>query len=81
MFKIGRVTHYYDKIGVAVVELNSSLAVGDKVRFVKEGETLFEQEINSIQVEHEKKDTAGSGDVVGLKTNEEVKTGTEVFKI
>jgi len=29
--KIGRVTHFYDKIGVAVVELTSSIGVGDRV--------------------------------------------------
>lgn len=81
MFKIGRVTHYYDKIGVAVVELDNSLGVGDKIKFVKDGEDLFSQDIDSIQVEHEKINTASRGDVVGLKTVQEVKAGTEIFKI
>lgn len=81
MFKIGTVSHYYDKIGVAIVELDSLLAVGDKIKFVRDGQDLFSQSVESIQVEHEKKDSAGKGDVVGLKTNEEVKQGTEVFKI
>jgi len=81
MFKIGKVSHFYDKIGVAIVELDGNLATGDSVRFMKDGETLFEQVIDSIQVEHEKKDNASRGDVVGLKTNEVVKEGTEIFKI
>ena len=80
MFKVGTVTHYYDKIGVAIVELNNTLSVGEKVKFIKDGESLFEQTIESIQVEHKKLDSANAGDVVGLKTNEVVKTGTEIFK-
>lgn len=81
MFKIGHVTHFYDKLGVAIVELDGTLSVGDNVKFVRGGEDLFEQKVDSIQVEHEKKDSAGKGDVVGLKTNEVVKEGAEVFKI
>ena len=81
MFKIGRVTHFYDKLSVAIVKLDSTLSVGDNIKFVSGGKDLFEQTVESIQIEHEKKDTAGKGDVVGLKTNEKVREGTEVYKI
>ncbi len=79
--KVGKVTHYYDKIGVAIVELDGTLSVGDKVKFVRGGEDLFEQEVDSIQIEHEKVDSAKKGDVVGLKTKELIKDGAEVYKI
>ena len=81
MFKVGRITHYYDKIGVAIVELDGTLSVGDRVKFTKDGEDLFEQSVDSIQVEHDKKETATKGDVIGLKTQKEVKEGVEVFKV
>ncbi len=81
MFKVGRVTHYYDKIGVAVVELSSPLSSGDTVRFVRGGEELFDQKIDSIQVEHKKLDFADRGSVVGLKTEKEVREGAEVYKL
>jgi putative protease len=81
MFKVGTVSHFYDKIGVAIVELNDTLSVGDKIRFVRGGEDMFEQVVESIQVEHKKLDSAGSGDVIGLKTNETVKEGAEIFKV
>ncbi|MCX6703976.1 MAG: translation elongation factor-like protein [Candidatus Woesebacteria bacterium] len=81
MFKVGKVSHYYDKLSVAIIDLDGTLSVGDKVKFARGGEDLFEQKVESIQIEHEKKDSAGKGDVVGLKTNEAVKEGTEVFKI
>ena len=80
MFKVGKVTHYYDKIGVAVVELDGTLSVGDRIKFSHAGKDLFEQIVESIQVEHEKLDSANRGDVVGLKTNEKVLEGTEIFK-
>ncbi|KKR30535.1 hypothetical protein A2715_05960 [Candidatus Woesebacteria bacterium RIFCSPHIGHO2_01_FULL_39_32] len=80
-FKVGKVTHYYDKIGVAIVELDAELGVGDKIKFVRGGEELFEQDVSSIQVEHQKIDKASKGDVVGLKTENEVKEGAEVYKL
>jgi translation elongation factor EF-1alpha len=81
MLKVGVVTHFYDKIGVAIIELKGTLSVGEKVKFVRAGEDLFEEVVESIQVEHKKLDSAGKGDVIGLKTNEAVKEGTEVFKV
>ena len=81
MFKVGKVTHYFDKIGVAIVELSGDLATGDKIKFVRGGEDLFEQAVDSIQIEHEKKESASKGQVVGIKTSEAVKEGAEVFKI
>ena len=80
LFKVGRVSHYYDKLGVAIIDLDGTLSVGDKVKFVRGGEDLFSQTVDSIQIEHEKKDSAKKGDVVGLKVNEALKEGTEVYK-
>ncbi len=78
--KIGRVSHYYDKIKVAIVTLDLDLAVGDKIKFVRGGEDLFTQKVDSIQIEHEQKQLAQKGDVVGIKAKKDVKDGAEVFK-
>lgn len=80
MFKVGTVNHYFDKIGVAIVELCGTLSVGEKIKFVKDSEDLFSQVVESIQVEHKKLDSANSGSVIALKTNEAVKAGSEIFK-
>jgi len=80
-FKIGKVTHYFDKIQVAIVEISGNLAVGDKIKFVRGGEDLFEQVVTSIQIEHEKKDSASKGEIVGIKVEKELKEGAEVFKL
>lgn len=81
MFKIGIVAHYYDKIGVAIVKLDGLLAVRDKVRFTKNGEYLFDQEITEIQVGHKKLESANKGTLIGIKTREVVPEGTEIFKL
>lgn len=80
-FKVGRVTHYYDKIGVAVVELDDTLAVGDKIKFSRGGEDLFEQEVSSMQIEHEKVQEAKGGQTIGLKVEQQVRDGADVYKV
>lgn len=79
--KIGSVSHYYDKIKVAILNLTSDIKVGDKIKFVRGGEELFSQNVDSIQVEHKSIDSASSGDVIGLMVENDVKEGTEVYKI
>ncbi len=78
--KVGKVTHYYDKLGVAIVELKATLKVGDKIKFKGHG-TDFEQEVDSLQIDHEKVEKASAGKVVGLKSAQKVKEGTEVEKV
>ncbi|MEK7116958.1 MAG: hypothetical protein AAB837_02230 [Patescibacteria group bacterium] len=80
MKKVGKVTHYYDNIGVAIVELEATLKVGDKVKFEGHGAD-FEQEVTSLQVNHEQVEKASAGDAIGLKTDQKVKEGTEVKKV
>ncbi|MEA1909595.1 MAG: translation elongation factor-like protein [Patescibacteria group bacterium] len=76
---IGKVTHYYDKIGVAIIELTDTLKVGDKVTFAK-GEDEKEQSVDSIQIEKASVDKAEKGTIVGVKTEEPIKEGSEVYR-
>ncbi len=76
---IGKVVHYFDKLGVAIINLDSgSLKVGDKIRF-KRGEEEFAQKVTSLQVEHEEVDSVKKGDSFGLKVDKPTKPGTEVY--
>lgn len=77
---IGKVTHYYDKISVAIVKLMLGLKEGDKVKFTG-NKTDFEQEIESIEIEHEKVKKAKKGDVVGIKTKEKVRENDLVYLV
>jgi len=74
---IGKVIHYYDKIGVAIIKLSGNLKVGDQVKFVK-GDDELEQTIDSMQVEKAAVESAKKGDVIGVKTESPVKEGTLV---
>lgn len=78
--KIGKITHYFGKIGVAVLELSDELKVGDTIHVVG-GDREFNQTIGSIQIEHQSVEKAGSGEAVGLKTDQMVKEGDVVFKV
>lgn len=79
-FKVGNITHYYDKIGVAVVDVLGTIAVGDKIK-ISGHEKEFEQTVESMQIEHENVETAKKGQTVGLKVDQSVQKGDEMFKI
>ncbi len=76
--QIGKVTHYYDKISVAVVELTKKLTVGSKIKFSGHDKE-FTQEVSSMQIEHQQIKEAKKGDAIGLKVNEPVKPGDTVY--
>lgn len=77
---IGKVTHYFGNIGVAVIDITDKLEVGDSIRIVG-GETDFNQSIESIEVDHKKVEEAKKGDSVGLKVSQKVREGYRVYKL
>nr|HID14189.1 translation elongation factor-like protein [Anaerolineae bacterium] len=77
---IGKVTHWFGKIGVAGIELTDKLAVGDRVHIL--GRTTdFEQEITSMQIMHQDVSEAGPGDEVGVKVQFRARPGDRVYKV
>ncbi|MBI2454161.1 MAG: hypothetical protein HYV54_01120 [Parcubacteria group bacterium] len=80
MKPIGKVTHYYDKLGVAIVELTGTLKVGDKIK-IEGGKNEFDQTVEEMQVDHKPVTVAESGDVVGLKVAGKVREGALVLKL
>ncbi|MCL4382363.1 MAG: hypothetical protein M1575_01370 [Patescibacteria group bacterium] len=78
--KIGKITHFYDKIGVAVVSLFGGLKVGDQIK-ISGHDQEFSQTVSSIQIEHEKINEAKKGQIVGLKVEKPVKESDEIFKV
>lgn len=78
---VGKVVHFYDKLGVAIVDLKSGgLKVGDEVKF-KRGDEEFDQKIESLQVDHESVDKVKKGDSFGLKVDKPTKPGTSVYLV
>ncbi len=78
---IGEITHYFDKIGVGVVEIKKGkLLVGDTIH-LKGATTDFEQVVESMQIEHEQVQQAKKGDAIGLKVKERVREGDKVYLV
>lgn len=78
--KIGHITHYYDRISVAVLSLSDRLNIGDKV-YISGHTTDFIQEVTSMEIEHQKVTSVGPGDEVALKVIEPVRKGDAIYKI
>jgi translation elongation factor EF-Tu-like GTPase len=77
--EVGRITHFFSKIDVAVVELTAPLVVGDNI-LVKGPSTDFEQTVESMQIEHKNIPRAEAGQSVGLKLTQRARERDTVYK-
>ena len=78
--RIGEVTHFFDKISVAVIVLTDTLRVGDTVHLLGRA-TDFTQEVQSLQIEHQPVTEAGAGQEVAMKVAQRVHPHDAVFKL
>lgn len=76
--QVGTVTHWYDKLGVAVVKLSGKLAKGARIK-VKKGTEEFEDTVSSLQIDHKDVDAAKKGDDAAMKLSQRAKEGSGVF--
>lgn len=78
---IGKITHYFGKIGVAVIELtDGDLKVGDTIK-IERSNGDFDQVVASMQIEHQEVKSAQKGQGAGLKVDQPVKEGAKVYKV
>lgn len=78
--RIGKVIHYFNRIGVAVLDLNGELQIGDTILII--GHTTdFIQHVWSMEVEHQKIPSAGPGMEVALKVSQPARKGDEIYKV
>jgi len=76
--EVGKVTHYFDKLQVAVIKLSNPLKVGDSIRIeAKDGD--FTQTVSAMEVDHEPIQAGKKDEEVGLKVQQPVKEGNVVF--
>ena len=77
---IGQITHYFNRIGVAVLALDEGLKNGDRVHIA--GHTTdFTQTVESLEVEHHPVEMVGPGAQVALKVDAPVRPGDVIYKI
>jgi putative protease len=77
---VGKISHYYGKIGVAVVEVEDDINVGDTIS-IEGAATNLRQTIDSMQVEHKNIKKAKKGESIGLKVTDKVRESDNVYKI
>jgi len=76
---VGRVTHYYPKVGVAVVVLDGHLVYGDMIH-IKGPHDDFHQTVMSMELDHEPITEADAGHDIGIKVRQKVHEGDIVFR-
>jgi translation elongation factor EF-1alpha len=77
---IGKVTHYFDRISVAVLQLTGTIRVGDTIHFHGHS-TDFTQKIDSLQIEHQSVPEGNPGQEVALKVGQKVHPNDQVIKV
>jgi len=79
--EIGKITHYFSKINVGILELSKgTLQVGDTIH-IKGHTSDFYQKIESMQLEHDAVDKVKAGESVGMKVENPVRENDVVFKV
>jgi len=77
---IGKVTHFFSKISVAVLEITNELRVGDEIHVLGHI-TDFTQRVTSMEIEHKMVELVGPGMEVAMEVEEYVREGDEIFKV
>ncbi len=77
--QIGKITHFFGGISVAVMELSDKIKVGDEIH-IKGAMTDFTQKVDSMQIEHKEVKEAKKGQSIGLKVADKVREGDAVYK-
>jgi len=79
--RIGKITHYYNHLHVATVNItDGELRIGDMIHV--EGHTSdFMQKLCSMELEHESTDVAKPGDNVGIAIDEYARENDSVYVV
>lgn len=80
MKEVGKVTHYYGKVGVAIVKLSDGLRVGDKIK-IEGNKVEFDQAVESMEIDRKSVNEAKAGDEVGIKVDQKANEGATVSKL
>ena len=75
---VGKVTHYFSKIGVAALSLEAPLRTGDRIR-IRGHTTDLQQTLDSMETGHSPIDSAQPGDDVAIGVAGRVRVGDAVY--
>ena len=80
MKEIGEITNYFEHVKAAAIKLKGGLKAGDKIQ-IKGGESDFEQEVKSMQINRKDVKSGKKGDEIGIIVDEKVRKSYKVFKV
>jgi len=78
--EIGKITHYFGKISVALIRLSDTLKDGDQIS-IEGAHTNFEQVVESIQLDKQSIPEATAGQEAAIKVKDRVREGDTVYKV
>ncbi len=78
--EVGKVTHYFGNIGVAVVKLSGVLKKGDSIH-IKGATSDISQKALEMQIGHKPVAEAKKGQEIGMKVDAHVREHDTVFKV
>jgi hypothetical protein len=79
--KVGEVTHFFDKISVAVIKPVETINTGDTIKiYDKQGNIVVEQAVDSMEIDGDKIESAEKDQEFGMKVEGDVKEGYLVYR-
>lgn len=79
--ELGKITHYFSKIGVAAIEITQdTLRVGDTIH-IKGHTSDFNQKIDSMQIDGRSVAEATVGQSIGIRVKDHAREHDQVFKV
>ena len=77
---VGTITHYFGKINVAAIKLESELRKGDTIHI--EGHTSdFTQTVESMQLDQQDIELGQKGQEIAIKIKEHARTHDSVYRV
>lgn len=76
---IGKVIHYFDKIKVATIKVNSNFKIGEKACIIGKTTGIVNFEIESIEKQKQEVNLAKKGDEVGIVVSQIVRKNDELY--
>lgn len=77
---VGKITHYYDKIGVAIIDLTAPLKLNQTIH-IKGPHNDFSQPVTQLQYDHKDIPEGKIGEQVGIKVEQKIRVNDEVYVV
>ena len=79
---IGKITNYFNKIGVAEIKIEShDLVVGDEIKIIGETTGVYEAVVDEVRLDFNPVDKVIKGELCSIKVNDIVRRGDKLYKV